>query len=728
MTIATRPELPTNMLQAALAFAASGCSVVPASMNGTKAPIKAWKEFQTQRANAMQIAHWYKDGGTGLGVVTGKVSGNLEMLELEGRAVTGGMLDEIKEIAINSGLEEIWKIINAGYVELTPSGGIHWLYRIADAAVPGNTKLARRPGENGGVEVLAETRGEGGYVVVAPSYGPVHPSGQPWIQIHGSPALIPTITWDEREAIHAVFRCLDSMPTAQSVKEAVTVKSDGISPGDDYNNRASWDELLLPRNWIKVYTAGGVTYWRRPGKDVIGGISATTGRNDGDNLYVFSTSTEFEAERPYSKFAALALLEHNGDFKSCAKELRRNGYGSPSLAPAPSLVAVGSSDFDHVAPKEITPTVNPYIDEVTPEKAQELQDQRERTSWWPKPLDLDNTQEEPAPAFLAREDGQRLLYRNKVNALMGESESGKTWIALFAVQQALAEGARVLYLDMEDSARGVLGRLRALGSMDHQLSNLVYAQPDEGMSAEAAADLYESLADWKPDLVIVDGVNAAMTLLGLDLNSNTDATKFSQMVLRPLKRGGAAVLTIDHVPKSKENRGNYAIGAQAKRADIDGVAFSVEVVAPFGRGQSGELKLTVTKDRPGHVRAIAVGAKHAGIAHLRSTGENKVRLAIVPVGHNGTGAFRPTHLMEKVSKLLEASTTPLSKNAVESGVEGKREAVRAAAQILIVEGYVEVENGSRNSLLLRFVKPYREAEDLLSEVARINSAFESDEE
>jgi hypothetical protein len=219
-----------------------------------------------------------------------------------------------------------------------------------------------------------------------------------------------------------------------------------------------------------------------------------------------------------------------------------------------------------------------------------------------------------------------------------------------------------------------------------------------------------------------------MTLLGLDLNSNTDATKFSQMVLRPLKRGGAAVLTIDHVPKSKENRGNYSIGAQAKRADIDGVAFSVEVVAPFGRGQNGELKLTVTKDRPGHVRAIAVGAKHAGIAHLRSSGENKVRLAIVPAGHNGTGAFRPTHLMEKVSKLLEASTMPLSKNAVESGVEGKREAVRAAAQILIVEGYVEVENGSRNSLLLRFVKPYREAEDVLSEVARVNSAFGDDEE
>lgn len=69
------------------------------------------------------------------------------------------------------------------------------------------------------------------------------------------------------------------------------------------------------------------------------GISATTGRNDGDNLYVWTTSTEFEAERPYDKFGALAHTEHAGDHSAAAKALQARGYGvrvEPTrTAPAP---------------------------------------------------------------------------------------------------------------------------------------------------------------------------------------------------------------------------------------------------------------------------------------------------------------------------------------------------------------------------------------------------------
>lgn len=712
MSIQTNPDTNT-MLSAALAFAASGCSIVPASMNGTKAPIKAWKEYQTVRPNAMQIATWYKDGGTGLGVVTGAVSGNLEMLELEGRAVADGILDQVRDIAYASGLGDIWNVINNGYVERTPSGGLHWLYRIADEPVPGNTKLARRPGENGGVDVLAETRGEGGFVVVAPSHGTVHPSGLPWVMLAGSPALIPMLSWEERQALHAVFRAVDAMPSAETVKEAlVKDPSEGLSPGDDYNKRATWDEILGARGWTKIFTAGGTTYWRRPGKDKTMGISATTGRNDGDNLYVFSTSTEFDAEKPYSKFAALTLLEYAGNFSACAKDLRRKGFGG--ITAVPDLVPLAAPEV----PKGNLAEPDSSTDEVLNEDTGEI---RERSSWWPRPLDLNNTDQEPEPEFLVREDGARLIYRGKVNGLLGESESGKTWIALHAVQQALAVGQKVIYLDFEDSMRGIMGRLRALGAIDYQLANLTYANPDEMLGHEASSDLYEALASFSPDLVVLDGVNAAMTLLGLDLTSNTDATKFSQSVLRPLKRGGAGVLTIDHVPKSKENRGNYAIGAQAKRADIDGAAISVEVMAPFGRGQNGELKLTITKDRPGHVRAASAGAKFAGSAHLRSQGDNQVRIAIVPVG--APGGFRPTHLMEKVSNLLEAATAPMSKSAVEKGVEGKAEAVRIACQVLLEEGYIEIQHGARNAINMTSSRPYRELNDSNSEAFKIAAAF-----
>ncbi|MFD0358268.1 phage/plasmid primase, P4 family [Streptomyces sp. NPDC127110] len=76
-----------------------------------------------------------------------------------------------------------------------------------------------------------------------------------------------------------------------------------------------------------MFVSGSTSYWQRPGKDGRE-PSATTGRAmDRDRLYVFTTSTEFVAERPYTKFGAYALLNHSGDHSAAAKELRRQGYG-----------------------------------------------------------------------------------------------------------------------------------------------------------------------------------------------------------------------------------------------------------------------------------------------------------------------------------------------------------------------------------------------------------------
>ena len=683
---------------AAIAFAEAGVSVVPAAMDGSKAPLGAWKKYQLTHADREQLDAWFSGSATGLGIITGKVSGNLEMVELEGRAVAEGCLDEIKEIAINSGLADLWAIISNGYVELTPSGGLHFLWRIADEPVPGNTKLARRAGENDSVLVYAETRGEGGFVVTAPSHGTVHPSGQPWQILVGSPATIPMLSWEEREAIVSVFRSIDSMPHKDQVVQNLSQNvqnATGEKPGDDFNAKAQWSDILI--GWKQVFTSGGVTYWRRPNKDV--GISATTGRNDGDNLYVFTTSSSFEAEKPYSKFAAFAHLHHGDDFSAAARDLRAKGYGSqtpsssslPSLGelmtPTPNLTVVPDIDSDHVEPA------------------------KERSSWYPRPLDLNGEQDEITPEFLSRNDGHRLFYKGKINALLGESESGKTWVALLAVKQALEIEQKVIYLDFEDSGKGILSRLRSLGVADHRFQTFTYANPDQNLTLDERIDLVDALQEIQPELIIVDGVNAAMTLLNLELTSNRDATFFSQQLLKPLALSGACVITIDHVPKSKDNRGNYAIGAQAKRADINGCAIAVEVVQPFGRGMNGELLLKVTKDRPGAVREVSKEAKFAGRVLLNSTAEGMVTMKVESPQMGEVNRTRPTHLMEEVSKTLEAAMMPLSKNAVEKAIKGKAEWVRVAIQNLIDEKFVGIENGSRNALNLKSLRPYRESDD-----------------
>ena len=682
-----------EILQAALDFYDAGISVIPAKEDGSKAPITSWKQYQVTMADREQIASWFSGNPKGIGIITGAVSGNLEMLEMEGRAVNGGLLDEARELAINSGLGELWEILSNGYVEFTPSGGLHWLYRIADEPVPGNTKLARRPGENDTVEVLAETRGEGGFVVTAPSHGSTHPSGQPWVLLKGSPALIPVLSWEERNAIHAIFKALDSMPVKESIAQVLNPKEPSAKdkPGDAFNETATWKEILEPIGWKEVYSAKGITYWRRPNKDI--GISATT-KDDTGNLFVFTTSTTFEAEKPYSKFAAFAHLNHAGDFSAAAKELRSMGFGSKSLPSLPTLGEIIKPNL----------TVVPDLD------ADHIEETRQRSSWYPRPLDLTGENEEPAPLFLARGDGHRLFYKGKINALLGESESGKTWVALLAVKQALQVAEKVIYLDFEDSGKGILMRLRALGLEDHHFANFTYANPDQNLTLDERIDLVDALLEIQPDLIIVDGVNAAMTLLNLDLTSNRDATFFSQQLLRPLALSGACTITIDHVTKSKESRGNYAIGAQAKRADINGAAIMVEVVLPFGRGMSGELTLKVTKDRPGHVRAVSKEAKFAGTVQLKSSADGSVDMTILaPLGERDR--LRPTHLMEAVSKVLEGANGALSKNAVIGEVKGRREWVILACQVLVDEKFIAVENGVRNSLNLKLLRPYREEDD-----------------
>jgi hypothetical protein len=341
-----------------------------------------------------------------------------------------------------------------------------------------------------------------------------------------------------------------------------------------------------------------------------------------------------------------------------------------------------------------------------------------RTSWWPRDLDpvLSGEQTEPPPTVLTRSDGQPLWYSSKINGLIGESESGKTWIALLAVAQELAAGNRVLYLDFEDAAPGIIGRLKALGTTASDIGALLdYCDPEESLNAAASGDLGELLRDRTYSLIVVDGFNAAMTLLGLDLMSNTDVTKFFQLLLRPLAKTGSAVAYVDHIGKNSNEDSKGGIGAQAKRAMTTGCVVKVKITEPFGRGMTGRLGLIVDKDRAGHVRGNSGQGRDAGTAVLESSVDTgAVRVSI----HTPSVATRTerrdgkrTLLMEAISDWLNTSPERTSKNAIRQGVEGNNGEIDAAVDQLVKRGFVgrsEQGRGTSHVLLKRFTL----AEDL----------------
>ncbi|MGW3651864.1 bifunctional DNA primase/polymerase [Streptomyces sp. NPDC000878] len=331
----------------------AGLCVLPVKADGTKAPdVRSWTPYKVNRSTPEEHDDWFGDGRrTGIGVVTGAVSGNVELIEFEGRAIEEGLLDEVTELAENSGLGELWKAVTTGWADRSPSGGVHFKVIVKGRPAAGNRKLASRPAREDEytdqerqrlrerpnskiVRVLAETRGEGGFVVVAPSHGPTHPSGKPYVRMSGGPSTMTVVEPEDLDAIYALCQAHDAMPDDEKAKTAPRPRRElpagHVRPGDDFENKTDWPQIIGDE-FDPIFTRGRTTYWRR--KDKPQGISATTGHaSDRDRLYVFTTSTAFESETPYDKFAAHTLLTEGSitsdAFKRAAAALRLKGFGS----------------------------------------------------------------------------------------------------------------------------------------------------------------------------------------------------------------------------------------------------------------------------------------------------------------------------------------------------------------------------------------------------------------
>lgn len=308
---------------------AAGLCILPPMEDGSKRPQAVegtWQQFRTERPASALLKAWWP-GRSGLGVIAGAVSGDLEALDFDDR----DCYKQFVEDAEACGLLRLVEHIENGYCDDTAGGGVRWLWRCPGATREANAKLARRPKRpdeqrdaHDRVKTLIELPD---YAIVAPTNGKVHPTGRAYVRRSGDFSSIRTITLEEREALLALCRTFDAMPVSEAEYPKAATTPGGGRPGDDFNARATWADVL--KGWTLLFSRNGIGYWRRPGKPDAG-WSATTNFAGLDLFCPFSTATEFEAQKMYSKFAVFTVLAHHGDFKAAAKALAAQGYGEPA--------------------------------------------------------------------------------------------------------------------------------------------------------------------------------------------------------------------------------------------------------------------------------------------------------------------------------------------------------------------------------------------------------------
>jgi hypothetical protein len=237
----------------------------------------------------------------------------------------------------------------------------------------------------------------------------------------------------------------------------------------------------------------------------------------------------------------------------------------------------------------------------------------EPTTW--EPVDLgpwlrgEITPPEPTVGA-ARTDGLRLFYPGREHSVIGATESGKTWLTLASAVAEMDFRRTVVYIHFEESDPGsTLERLQLLGATPEAATRFFrFVAPSRPSRREWIAPLVAE----RPALVVLDGVNEAMTLHGAETAKVEGWSDVRRRVVTPFTRAGAAVVSCDHLPMNTDGTRRDAYGTVHKGAAIDGSRVLLENAQPFGRGCRGVSYVFITKDRPGYLRAYGRPTKTAG--------------------------------------------------------------------------------------------------------------------
>jgi len=283
-------------------------SVIPVASN--KVPFKAWAEYQK---NIAPISLWHQhflNQGT-VGIITGRISGNLECLDIDLKN------DPHKTIITEFSSLIPEELLHRLIIQTTPSSGQHYIYRCPDAIIEKNQKLALHSDKT----VILETRSEGGYFCTSKINNVIL---QGKFDLGNLEVDIPIITAEELEFLLETARSLTRwFPTGntKSKNDKPFVYSEPAI--NAFNDKFPIIELFVKHNWSVVREDSEKYYLLRQGS-----LASHSGYyfKQQKTFSCFSTSTEFKPEKPYNHFQILQTLEGKDDYKTTLRLLPDLGF------------------------------------------------------------------------------------------------------------------------------------------------------------------------------------------------------------------------------------------------------------------------------------------------------------------------------------------------------------------------------------------------------------------
>ena len=477
-------------------------------------PVKADKTPDVKGTWLGGVDRGYKNA-FGIGIACGKASGNLECLDFDNHQGTA-----------KANISTFMKLAGAELlltVNKTRSNGYHVLYRCD--RVEGNLKLAQTL-LNGKPDTIIETRGEGGYFIAPPSPG--------YKTIRGDMGNIPTITVAERSRLLSIARSMNAYVSPERIPQ-----EEGGRPGDLYNHtpEAIDDAKAALANAGWRHISGKL--WRRPEKDE--GISATFGYVAENIFYCFTSNGHpFEAEKAYTPFQVICLLEKNGDFKAFAKEL--------------------SQKYSAVAPTQQQPA----------QEEKNILEQRLQEAI----IDLSKPVSKPPTAIEIRKDFgtviryDRLFTLGNFSAITGKSKSKKTYLATLLMAAALndepsglfngtlpAGKGNVVFFDTEQSRYdSYMTSKRVLRIMGKSTENFATFDLRPYTPLERCELIVYALERFRGTigLAVIDGIADLVNAI----NDEDEATRVVSLLMKWTAEHECHIITNIH-----QNKGNnYATG------------------------------------------------------------------------------------------------------------------------------------------------------------------------